>query len=359
MMEKLHLETSTTQSNSTPTTHPKFMNTRNGKIARLPEEIREELNERLEAGEPGPKLLAWLNALKRVQKILKQQFDGAPITKQNLSEWRQGGHQEWLVQRDFWGRIREVKELANQLEANRDNVVADDVATVLAAQYAVLLSKWDGEPDAKFAAKARTLNGLVRAVMQLQRGMHRAKAENDGYIRQLEEDYQKQRKEMKEKQLNQVFSMLREPRLAKIFGGGEIGEKLAHYVVQVENDVPGAKLEMPTKEEMEKERKEPEPEETLASPPKEKTKKKIKSRKPRGAKAPAESKPLEGNDMNSNQPDSTEPSNPPLSEPVQPNQTSFLEENSALQEETPPSCVLDIPGGNGDSPLVESQTCQD
>ena len=40
------------------------MNARNGKIARLPRQIRDELNERLERSEPGPQLLAWLNALK-------------------------------------------------------------------------------------------------------------------------------------------------------------------------------------------------------------------------------------------------------------------------------------------------------
>jgi hypothetical protein len=36
--------------------------TRNGKIARLPDPVRQELNARLEKGEEGAPLLRWLNA---------------------------------------------------------------------------------------------------------------------------------------------------------------------------------------------------------------------------------------------------------------------------------------------------------
>ena len=38
------------------------MKTRNGKIARLPHHVREELNVRLERSEPSPQLPAWLEA---------------------------------------------------------------------------------------------------------------------------------------------------------------------------------------------------------------------------------------------------------------------------------------------------------
>jgi hypothetical protein len=76
------------------------MNARNGKIARLPRSVREELNERLERSEESPQLLDWLNALPEVKKVLKSDFAGAPISKQNLSEWRQGGFQEWLARQD-------------------------------------------------------------------------------------------------------------------------------------------------------------------------------------------------------------------------------------------------------------------
>ncbi len=44
--------------------------TRNGKIARLPLAIRLELNRRLDEGEQGKKLVAWLNGLPAVQAIV-------------------------------------------------------------------------------------------------------------------------------------------------------------------------------------------------------------------------------------------------------------------------------------------------
>jgi hypothetical protein len=60
--------------------------TRNGKIARLTRPIRDELNRRLQDGEPGVRLVAWLNGLPETQKILQVDFGGRPISEQNLSE---------------------------------------------------------------------------------------------------------------------------------------------------------------------------------------------------------------------------------------------------------------------------------
>ena len=60
--------------------------TRNGKIARLPALVREELNVRLDEGEPGRDLVAWLNALPKVQAIVNKYFQGYAVTEQNLSE---------------------------------------------------------------------------------------------------------------------------------------------------------------------------------------------------------------------------------------------------------------------------------
>jgi hypothetical protein len=74
------------------------MNTRTGKIARLPKKIREQLNRRLENGKQGPELLKWLNALSETKELLAEKFEGRPITHQNLSEWRRAGYQDWLQQ---------------------------------------------------------------------------------------------------------------------------------------------------------------------------------------------------------------------------------------------------------------------
>jgi hypothetical protein len=72
--------------------------TRLGKIARLPHSIREQLNLKLHDGLTAKSILPWLNSLPEVQAILAADFDNRPITKQNLSEWRQGGFRDWLLQ---------------------------------------------------------------------------------------------------------------------------------------------------------------------------------------------------------------------------------------------------------------------
>ena len=103
--------------------------TRTGKIARLPREIRDQLNQRLLDGQPGQRLLAWLNSLPEVQRILAADFDGSPINAPNLSAWKTGGYQDWLVR-------RETLEQARELVAATEIKLADHLATVLATHYA-------------------------------------------------------------------------------------------------------------------------------------------------------------------------------------------------------------------------------
>ncbi len=74
--------------------------TRTGKIARLPHKLRDRLNTRLKNGESARTLIAWLNARTDVKAILKQHFDAQPIREQNLSQWRHGGYQDWLLQQN-------------------------------------------------------------------------------------------------------------------------------------------------------------------------------------------------------------------------------------------------------------------
>jgi hypothetical protein len=85
------------------------MRARTGKIARLPGAIRHELSRRLHNGALGRELVPWLNALPEVHSVLAVRFAGRPITEDNISAWRSGGHQDWL--REEERRIR-VTDLA-------------------------------------------------------------------------------------------------------------------------------------------------------------------------------------------------------------------------------------------------------
>jgi hypothetical protein len=74
---------------------------RTGKIARLPAQIREELNFALHNGVPAVNLMRWLNAQPEVQFTLAQLFGGRPINQTNITEWVKGGYREWRSTQDL------------------------------------------------------------------------------------------------------------------------------------------------------------------------------------------------------------------------------------------------------------------
>lgn len=146
------------------------MRTRNGKIARLPQAVREELNQRLERSESSTTLLAWLNALPEARALVEAGFHGTAVSKHNLSQWRRGGYQDWLMRRDFFSDVRNVDDFAaeQQLQPS-DQRFVDHTATVLAVRYGNLVLNWDGKCTENFKANAQLLNGICRGVVQLQR----------------------------------------------------------------------------------------------------------------------------------------------------------------------------------------------
>jgi len=83
---------------------------RTGKIARLPQSIREQLNRRLNDGEPAHSILKWLNRVPEVQAVLAANFDGRPLNKVNLTEWRHGGYRDWLVRQDALDFVEELDD---------------------------------------------------------------------------------------------------------------------------------------------------------------------------------------------------------------------------------------------------------
>jgi hypothetical protein len=98
------------------------MNARVGKIARLPVAVRDELNRRLHNGALGKNIVPWLNALPEVQRVLAELFGGQPIAENNLSNWRRGGFQDWLVDQERRARLEELA--SNDPDQNASRVGA-------------------------------------------------------------------------------------------------------------------------------------------------------------------------------------------------------------------------------------------
>jgi hypothetical protein len=215
---------------------------RNGKIAHLSSVTRDALNQRLDNGEEGATLLPWLNALPEVQKSLQTHFDGAPITKQNLSEWHLGGFREWQIRHDLIAQADQLAESADEMEETVEtHLLAGQLATVLAARYAALLNSWDGEVEAHFVEKVRLLRALTHDIALLQRAMHQASRQKREH-EQAEEDKEKRIiEEVKKETLAPLWAKLEQEQYEVVLGGGERGRKLAEVVTAVKYDLPQPK----------------------------------------------------------------------------------------------------------------------
>jgi len=114
---------------------------RRGKIARLPKEVREELNQRLQNGEAAAPLIEWLNGLPAVQEMLKAEFDGRPINEPNLPDWRGGGYVDWEMKQEA-ELLRQTRLRADRLDEAVDGAeISDCLATVVAAELTGLARK--------------------------------------------------------------------------------------------------------------------------------------------------------------------------------------------------------------------------
>jgi hypothetical protein len=143
--------------------------TRNGKIARLPRPLRDELNRRLSANEDGATLLDWLNAAPDVQAVLARDFAGEPVSKQNLYEWRNGGLLEWQSRQDLFAEAADLTDANGEWDALAANDFTERLAAVLVVRYANALAGWNGGDDEAFRLKLRDLRRFNQDLAVLRR----------------------------------------------------------------------------------------------------------------------------------------------------------------------------------------------
>jgi len=149
---------------------------RRGKIARLPRSIRDQLNVRLDDGQDADQILPWLNDLPEVREVLARHFNGASISPQNLSAWRQGGFNEWLLFHQFIESAERMTDYADDLNQQLDpdspdtvpRKLADSMLTHLSARLAAFIAGWDG---AATSPEMEALLKLTQFVIKLQRAI--------------------------------------------------------------------------------------------------------------------------------------------------------------------------------------------
>lgn len=150
--------------------------TRTGKIARLPRDVRDQLNRRLENGEPGKQVVAWLNGLPEVREVMVVYFDGMPISEQNLSLWKQGGFLEWRRQEESLEWVRQFTEQADDFADEVGPVpipLSDRLSGLMALTLARLLAQAAAKPLEEESVR-REIFVLSRELALLRHADHEA-----------------------------------------------------------------------------------------------------------------------------------------------------------------------------------------
>jgi hypothetical protein len=147
--------------------------TRNGKIARLPQPIREQINRRLQNGEEGKQIAEWLNTLPEVRAVMEAEFDGQPINETNVSNWKQGGYRDWEAQQEAMEAVRRFGADAAELNQAAGGQLADQLAICLTARIAVALQQPALGGDDP-AAQLQRLRQLCADLVALRKGDHNA-----------------------------------------------------------------------------------------------------------------------------------------------------------------------------------------
>jgi hypothetical protein len=147
---------------------------RKSKIARLPSQIRDQLNRALDDNKEGKELVAWLNALPETRALLAAEFEGRPITEQNLSDWRKTGFPDWQRQQEKRALVRELAEEAQELVADAGGVdLSRGLAVVLGAELVVAIR--DGLRDTTDRQQRwKLLLEAMAQVTRLRREDHKA-----------------------------------------------------------------------------------------------------------------------------------------------------------------------------------------
>ena len=112
---------------------------RQGKIARLPARLREQVNRRLHDGQTAGEILAWLNQRPEARAVVDSHFAGEPVSEQNLSAWRGGGYLDWLRQREREDSLRQLADYSHRLAEAGGTSLARGAANIAAGHILEVL----------------------------------------------------------------------------------------------------------------------------------------------------------------------------------------------------------------------------
>lgn len=134
-----------TERSAAPSGAKQVPSARKGKIASLPADIRREVNKRLSDGQKGPEILAFLNAHPVVKRILEAYYESEPISASNLSQWRNGGYQDYLAEQERVDHIRTLSQFSLDLSRAAGGNLAEGPAAIAAGRLLSMIELADEE----------------------------------------------------------------------------------------------------------------------------------------------------------------------------------------------------------------------
>src|SRR5436190_17504372 len=152
---------------------------RTGTIARLPNTVRDQLNQML------------LDGIPYRQIIEKLGEDGKDLNEGHISEWKKGGYEDWLLQQERLDDLGATREAALSLVRQKAGAPVQDAArTIASAQLYELLLSFDPRSfAAALADKPELYFRLINSLARLSEGeavCSRLRAQASALERQLE-----------------------------------------------------------------------------------------------------------------------------------------------------------------------------
>jgi hypothetical protein len=130
---------------------------RNGKVARLPKTLRDEVNVHLDNGKTYSQIIHWLAA------------NGHPgFNHDNLYQWYKGGFQDWVNQRDETRNLRDIAtDVAHRNEGSKAEQAARHIGTNLI--FETLLKLKPDKVINRFNKKPEHLVSLLNTFSRMHR----------------------------------------------------------------------------------------------------------------------------------------------------------------------------------------------
>jgi hypothetical protein len=143
------------------------------KISLLPEDVRQQVNRRLQAGESASRLAEWLNALPEAQAALAAQSTESTVKAEDVANWQQGGYRDWLAHQAAMAEVRRVVAEAKELSKGADGALTDNLAAWTAGRYAIATRQLAAK-DGNGPVDWNLLRALCHDLVDLRRGDHSA-----------------------------------------------------------------------------------------------------------------------------------------------------------------------------------------